>query len=349
MQSKINLLKTKISFHLRKQVTKKYVIFESDDWGLERAKDDNALQTIIDKYSKNKISRWTTDAIESVEDLEMLFQLFDTFKNKFEHNPVLTANFITHNIDYSSQDVLQFKPISEGYNFGDNNLFAKYKEGVEKNYFIPQLHGFSHYNTKVLEKDFHSKNFQEDFTIGFPMAKSTIKGSLQLYRGECFDPNFEITIKTATNVFKDVFGYYSKTFIPPNYLYDDKQNSILYANHIEQLQSSAHFLTQKGKNTIHPYFRKNNNLLYSVRGGRLDTHPDYNFLAEQCIKEIEAMFSYKTPAIIDVHRVNFSGKYFPETRQKTIEEMHKVLLYLYKNHPDVIFISSDALEGILNN
>lgn len=347
MPQSINLLKRKLSFHLRKKVEKKYVIFESDDWGLERAKDSTALQAIVDKYSKAKISRWTTDSLETVEDLDMLFDLLALFKNKFEHSPVITANFITHNIDYSSQEALQFKPISEGFNFGSTDLFAKYKEGFEKDYFIPQLHGFSHYNTEILKNNFHSSDFQEDLKVGFPMAKSTIKGNLKLYRGECFDPNFSSAIKAATEVFKTVFGYYSKTFIPPNYLYDDRQNSILYENHVEQLQSTAHFLDQKGKTALRPFFRKNNKLLYSVRYGRLDTHSDYNFLADHCIKEIEAMFSYKMPAIIDVHRVNFSGNYLPENRQKTIEELHKVLLYLQKNHPETIFISSDKLNDIM--
>ena len=242
MTKQMNVLKRKISFNLRKKVAKKYVILESDDWGLERAKDGDALQTIIDKYSAKKISRWTTDSLETVQDMDLLYDLFDTFKNKFENAPVLTANFITHNIDYSSKDRLQFKPISEGYNFGDTNLFAKYKEGFDKKYFIPQLHGFSHFNTNLLAQDFHSKDFLEDFATGFAMAKTTIKGNLKLYRGECFDPNFKTNFREAALVFEKTFGFYSKTFIPPNYLYDDKQNSILKQNHIELLQSSSDFL-----------------------------------------------------------------------------------------------------------
>ena len=98
---------------------------------------------------------------------------------------------------------------------------------------------------------------------------------------------------------------------------------------------------------MHPFFRKKEKLLYSVRYGRLDSHPDYNFLAEQCIKNIETMFYYKMPAIIDVHRVNFSGNFSPETRLQTIEELNKVLLYLYNKHPDTIFISSDAFINVL--
>ena len=88
------------------------------------------------------------------------------------------------------------------------------------------------------------------------MAKTTIKGNLKLYRGECFDPNFDPNFREAALVFEKTFGFYSKTFIPPNYLYDDKQNSILKQNHIELLQSSSHFLNENGECSVHPFFRK---------------------------------------------------------------------------------------------
>lgn len=339
----INRIKRKISFRLRKKITGKYVIIESDDWGLERARDSFAVQQIIEKYSEKNISRWTKDALETEEDLSLVFDLFDMFRNKFQNAPVITANFITHNLDYSSPNELKFKPISEGYNFGKDILFNKYQEGMDKGYFMPQLHGFSHYNTHLLKKDFHSCDFSEDFAIGFPLAKSTIKSNLGLYRAECFDPFFQDNLQKASAVFFDTFGYHSKTFIPPNYLYSNKHNSILATNHIQLLQASSHFLCEKGKSNIRPYLRKSDGLIYSLRNARLDVHKDYDFLANNCIKQIEGAFSNDMPAVIDIHRVNFAGSYSAETRLKTIEELNKVLLFLSKNHPDTIFISSYQL------
>jgi hypothetical protein len=278
-----------------------------------------------------------------------MFDLFSHFKNKFDKAPLLTANFITHNLDYSSIDTLQFKPISEGYNFGSETLFKKYREGMDGKYFIPQLHGFSHYDTTLLERDFRSENFRADFKIGFPLAISTIKGNLSIYRGECFDPNFDTNIVKAVEVFKSTFGFYSKTFIPPHYAFTSKASRLLSSQHICLLQSTGHFLSANGTGSVSPLFRKKKGLFYSSRNARLDTHSDYNYLAENCIRGIETAFAHNMPAVIDIHRVNFSGRFSPETRQKTLEELNKVFVHLYQNHPDIIFLSSDALISVLED
>lgn len=347
MKNRIIKIKQKISFRLRKKIDKKIIIIESDDWGLERASDSIAINSVVKKYGVENCSRWTFDALESVQDLDYIYQLFDNYNNHFQKPPIITANFITHNIDYSESSQLKFKPISSGYNFGEPSIFEKYKEGINKNYFKPQLHGFSHYNTTLLQKDFDSINFKDDFNLGFPLAKSTIKGNLDLYRAECFDPNFEINFQKANEVFFDTFGYHSKTFIPPNYLYSDLLNPIITNSGVELLQASSHFLNQEKSKPIRPFFRKNKGLQYSIRNARLDVHKDYNYLSNHCIQQINTAFSLQMPAIIDIHRVNFAGKYDIETRYKTIDELNKVLLYLSKHHSDVVFMTSDEFNEFL--
>lgn len=344
---RINRYKRLISYYLRKKVDQKLLVMESDDWGLERARDSNALEAIISKYGAERISRWTKDSLETVDDLVMIYDLFELHKDKFNSPPVLTANFVTHNLDYQSKYELKFKPISQGYNYGDAELFNKYNEGIKKKYFIPQLHGFSHYNVALLKKDFDSENFLEDFELGFPLAKSTIKGNLSMYRGECFDPDFSVNFSRATEAFNKRFGYYSTTFIPPNYIYNRKQSRTLIKNKIELLQSGATVVTDKGKNLISPFFRKKSRIIRSCRNARLDTHQDYNYLADHCINQINKAFEQKSPAVIDIHRVNFSGKFSPETREKTLTELDKVFTYLHKHHPQTKFLSSNELVKYL--
>ena len=113
MFRKINTYKRKLSFALRKKTNHKIVIIESDDWGMERAKNDHCLQAITSKYKINNITRWTTDALETTADMDLIFDLLNDYKDKFEQHPKITANFITHNIDHSSPEKLIFKPISD--------------------------------------------------------------------------------------------------------------------------------------------------------------------------------------------------------------------------------------------
>jgi hypothetical protein len=343
----LNTFKRKASFRLRRRLQVKCVLLESDDWGLERARDEEALARVVAKYGIENCSRWTTDALELPDDLDQLYHLLSHFKEKFEVGPVLTANFITHNIDYSMPQGLRFKPISEGFNFGDPGLFAKYREGIKKGVFVPQLHGFSHYDTGQLKQAYDCTEFRENFEIGFPLAKTTIKRNLWLYRGECFDPAFAGNIRSAAQVFKEVFGYHSRSFIPPHYLYEDRLGSTILSQRIELLQSSGHFLDPGGSNSLSPLFRKKRGLIYSSRNARLDTHHDYNYLGDRCIQSIERAFANRVPAVIDIHRVNFSGRYSPGTRQKTLDELALVLEYLHREHPETKFLSSDGLADML--
>ena len=99
----------------------------------------------------------------------------------------------------------------------------------------------------------------------------------------------------------------------------------------------------------HGFFRSKNQLLCSTRNCRLDVHSDYNYNSEFCIKGIERAFENEMPAIIDIHRVNFSGTYAPETRIKTLQELKKVFDYIYWKHPEVHFITSAQFSERLKN
>jgi hypothetical protein len=345
MQKKINRYLRLLSFKLRKKIDQKYVIIESDDWGLERAKDFDSLEKCKRKYGEELFSRWSTDALETTEDLDYIYDLMNSFKSKFETKPVITANFITHNIDQKRPDFLTFKSLSQN----NRELLDKYNEGISLKYFKPQLHGFSHYNNTKIAQDFNSESFQEDIKNGFPLIKTTLKGNLSLYRGECFDPNFEANFEKSQQEFKAVFGFFSATFVPPNYLFSNHNFKSLNDFDCKLLQASNHFINEKGFSFMVPLLNKKRGVLFSVRNARIDPQPEYNYLSESCIKQIEHAFKYKMPAVLDIHRVNFSGKFMPKMRMQTIEELEKVLLYLYRKHPETIFVTSDQLATILTS
>ena len=344
MNVKYNAFVKKASSFLGKKINKKIVVLESDDWGIMRAVDQKCLDYFLEKYGVSKATRWTLDTLETTEDLNLMYDLFQSYATNFINSPKLTANFITHNIDYNSSDELKFIPISEEFKNNNSQLLEKYKEGVAKNLFKPQLHGFSHFNTAQISNDFLSEEFQDNLKHQFPLAKTTFRGSMTLYRGEVFDSNFKENFIKAVQVFYETFGFYATTYIPPNYLYDFKWNKLLNTNHIELLQAASNLKNLKEEFTFNPFFYKNKNIINSTRNCRLDVHSDYNFLADQCIVSIEKNFMQKKPSIMDVHRVNFSGKFAPANRDKTLNELDKVFNYLKKNHPETVFMSSDELN-----
>jgi len=104
----LNIFKN-LPFYLRKKFSDKYILIESDDWGLERAASAETIDWMKQKYGEDKFSRWTLDTLETTDDLEILFDVIDRYKNKFEYPPVITANFITHNIDYTKTESLNYE------------------------------------------------------------------------------------------------------------------------------------------------------------------------------------------------------------------------------------------------
>lgn len=337
-----------LPFFLRRKFNEKFIIIESDDWGLERALTDESLDWVKEKFGEDKFSRWTRDSLETSEDLDLLFDLLERYQTKFEYPPVITANFITHNVDHSSKDKLNFIPICDGFNASSEDVRLLYKKGFENKYIFPQLHGYSHYNIDKVEKYFSSEEGMEALSKNFFEARSTIKGNLAFLQGELSEKNSQAgKIKEASEVFNKLFGFIPKTIIPPTFIFDIQLAKMLKDNKISLIQSSNRLVGSDNKRYYFPYFHKRKNLYWSIRNARLDPHTDYKFYHEQCVNSIEKAFESKSPAVIDFHRVNFAGKYAPAYRDRTLEELKLLLDKVCKKWPDAKFIHTQKLNDIL--
>lgn len=334
--------------YLRKKFNEKYIIIESDDWGLERQLTQEGINWMKKKFGNDKLTRWSTDSLETSEDISALFDLLDGYKNKFECPPVITANFITHNIDYKEDEELSFIPISKGFNKESEDVRDMYKKGIEEKFIFPQLHGYCHYNVAELKQYFKTEEGREANYEKFLTARSTIRGNLSFLQGELSENNITSgKLKEAADEFKNFFGFYSKTIIPPTFIFDVSLINTLKKNSITLVQSSNRLQTTAKKNYRIPYFQKRKGLYWSVRNARLDPHPEYKFYHEECLDTIGRVFENKSPAVIDFHRVNFAGKFARDYRNKTIQELKLLLDGIYKKWPDVKFIHTQKLNDIL--
>ncbi len=323
----------------------KIVVIESDDWGMERAMDEQAMAHAEKKYSKANFTRWTTDALETTEDIDLVCNLLANYANQFQNKPVITANFITHNIDYASPETCQFKSIASL----DPQLIGKYQTAIASGHLYAELHGYSHFQHNQLLHYFASTEGKVDFANRFFFAKTTIKNHLKFLRGEFAKSNTyaKENFLQAVQVFKNVFGYSPKTFIAPNFILDDLFLDSIKNQGIHTLQSANRLVSGKEAKLIVATFGFTENLFFSARNCRLDPHPHYQFYADQCIASIEKSFAANVPAVIDCHRVNFSGRFTPDYRNTTLNELKKVLDHLAAKHPDSLFLNSAQLKDQL--
>lgn len=334
-----------IPFYLRKKTDAKLVVIESDDWGLQRATSNASLEWVASKYGKENFTRWTTDALETTEDLGLLFDLLKSYKNDFLYAPIITANYITHNFDYDSKDKLQLKPIEISIKQENPELYQMVLSGMKDKVFHPQLHGYCHFNFALLQNYFNSEEGKEEYANDYFLAKSTIKSHLTYLEGESIkaNSNFIDQLGKAQEVFFKTFGFYSESFIPPRHIIDRNLVRELGNYHIKFLQGGNVLLNSNSRRYYVPFYSKFLAQSWLARNCRLDSHRDYNFGADQCINKIEIAFRNKLPAVIDTHRVNYSGCFTPVERDKSLEELKKVLNYLKQKHPEVLFISSDKV------
>jgi hypothetical protein len=260
----------------RKKISGKYILIESDDWGLEMTHNNAALEFLASKYGRESFTRWTTDSLETPNDLKQLYQLLFLYKDSFDKPPVITANFITHNIDYSKRDAIHFRPISEGFSTGFESPLDLYKEGIAQRYIVPQLHGFSHYHLEVLNQLFQSDEGQELYAQKALPAYFTIKNKRKVYIQNWqmkwpLSPRYlKKYIQLAHDEFKKYFGFPSVSIIPPTYAFNPANYNILKQEGISAMQGANVLVDGDGKLIFNLWNRKKRGIHALARICRLD-------------------------------------------------------------------------------
>jgi len=85
-----------------RRLNRRYVVFESDDWGSERIPSKESLKKLGNlgaDINNNPFSR--LDSLETGDDLTALFEVLRSFKDINGNNPVITANIVPANPDYN--------------------------------------------------------------------------------------------------------------------------------------------------------------------------------------------------------------------------------------------------------
>ncbi len=347
---------------------RKIVVIESDDWGSIRMpslKVFRELKNLNIDVSSDEFTSY--DSLASYSDLEILFETLYKHKDS-ENNPaVITANTIVANPN--------FEKIKEsGYrnyfyeNFTETlkrysqhaSSFELWKQGMSEGVFHPQLHGREHVNVALwlnhLRRDV--KFIEEAFKFEmFGLSSKLYSKSGESYMA-AFDYDEQETlnfiqqaIKDAQNIFAEIFGYQSKSFIAPNYIWSNQIENFLAEVGIKYIQSSRYQISPRFEkrngiaNSKHNLGEINsNNQIYLVRNCifepslRTSINP-----VENTLKQVETSFFWKKPAIISSHRLNYIGYINQENRNKNIKYLDLLLKGILKKWPDVQFMTSDML------
>lgn len=345
------------------------VVFESDDWGSIRMSNKKDWDELLKGgYAVDKRPYERFDTLESAEDLEALFEVLCKYRDFNGNHPVITANMLMANPDFEKIEESGFKEyyyenVASTYEryYGDTKVLGLMKQGVDEGLLMPQSHGREHFN--VMQWMYGLQYGDEDLLTAFRYSMCGIapkdhpeRGNqmMNALKAEDNKQQEEINriVVEGLNMFEKMWGFKSKTFVAPCYLWNEFVERVLADNGVQLIQTA-----RKSKPYCHykeRYFysgqRNNLGLLYSIRNCNFEPSTDKaGASAESLLKQIDAIISSQKIAVVSTHRINYVSGINERNRTKTLKILDSFLTSLLKKYPDIEFISSDELINIIDN
>lgn len=345
---------------------RKIVVIESDDWGSIRMPNREVYRKMLDaglrvdncNYCKN-------DSLASKDDFEQLYEVLTKHKDSKGNHPIITANTIVANPDFEKIKNNDFKeyfyePFTETLKKYPNHSFDQWKEGIKNKIFYPQFHGREHLNVnrwlKLLQKP------SEEVHLGFNNELFGISSTISNESNPSLMAALDIDdlsqvkdihhiMESGLTLFEKTFGYKSKSFIAPNYIWSQEIEDLLAKYNVEFFQGG---LMQKIplKENKYNYMGKvnKNNQVYLTRNVMFEP----SMLIEKdwvsaAMGEISRAFKQKKPSIICSHRVNYIGGIFEDNRIKNLRILDELLSKIITKWPDVEFMTSVELGSLMKD
>lgn len=352
--------------------TKRHIIvIESDDWGSIRMPSKTTYNRLMNAGIRvDKCHYCTNDAIASTDDLSLLFEILNSFKDINGKPVVITANAVVANPDFekiraSDFNCYYYKRIDEGFKeiVGCENLLELWKEGNANGYFRLQSHGREHLNiTRWMH--YLQENFPET-RFAFDNGVYGISTHITCEKRKSFLPAFDFENKQeeiivnkiaidGLRIFEELFRFKSKSIIAPNYTWGRSLEAAVSKAGVQYIQGSqiARYKNAEGENNkkrIRYIGKKNSyNQIDLSRNALFEPseNPDIDWV-DSCLADIAIAFRWYHPAIICSHRVNFVSNLNPGNRDKSLVQLKKLLTKIQQKWPDVEFMSSDHLGDII--
>ncbi len=351
---------------------KKFILIESDDWGAIRMPSKAVYDELLSKgvpVDRNYFTKY--DCLESNQDLEQLFHVLSSFKDRKGNHPVITANALIANPDFEKVEASKFSEyhyelVSETYNRYENNskTLQNWKDnGIAKRMLWPQFHGREHLNPKEWLKTLNANVEQEK--IGFENRailgignKLSSKRSNEYMAAFEFEDEIEMNqihqiTKEGLELFEQFFGFKSKSFVASCSIRSDKLDKVLSENGVMYHQLGQHLEPiGEGKCKLVNRFWGDTNQygqIYWRRNATFEPSRDPSFdWVNSCMAEIKIAFRWGKPAVINSHRVNYIGSIFEENRENGLKLLQNLLQAIVKEWPEVEFISSDQLGDFMS-
>lgn len=350
------------------------MVIESDDWGTIRMPSREVYDEFMScgiRVDRDPYCRY--DNLATKHDLENLFEVLHSVKDKNGHSAVITANTLSANpvfdkIKESNFTQYYFEPFTETLkrDAAHVDAFDMWKQGMAEGVFHPQSHGREHLYVKKWLRTLQNGDLitRTAFDLGTWGLTAHVDTSIKEYYMGAFNSSedadiqeFENIIDDALRMFKNIFGFESKSFIATTYEWSPKIEPFLAQRGVKYIQGTFQQKIPIGddlgvKVTYHGFqgTRTKAGLIRLLRNCFFEpsTKENYDWVGD-CLKRIEIAFRWDKAVNISAHRVNFIGSIDAANTDKNLLEFKHLLQEIVKRWPDVEFVTSDQLGEIIEN
>lgn len=349
-------------------------MFESDDWGMIRMASRDAYERLLVKghpvdtcpYNRN-------DGMESNADMTALLETLESVRGADGKPAKFTLNNVVANPDFnkikeSGFTSYHFEPFTDTltkYSETDK-VEDLYREGISQGFFQVQFHGREHVNVNrwlsALENGDKAvlDAFEENmFTVPSGVGVSGRRDFLDTY-GMAYEKEYEPiegSIHSGLDTFENIWGFRSKSFIAPCYVWHRHIEQYLKKGGVKYIQGSH--VQVEPKDGLALEYRKRYHytgqkselgMYYLVRNASFEpsTYRNREKAITDALARITIAFKWKKPAIISTHRLNYIGRHIPENRDQNLKLLEELLREIMRRYPDVVFMSSDELGDLIS-
>ena len=354
------------------RTNRRILVLESDDWGSIRMPSLDVANklTLLGIKLSSPNSYDVLDTIETESDLTCLMEILDSVHDKNGNPAKITMNYVMGNPDFGRieannyqdffyerfyETYLRYSHCAHSYDY--------LKEGIRKGLFQPQFHSREHLNVPKWMRCL--QNGDRSVTEGFKKGVFSIQPSdyfASTNEMAAFDAEIESdcdfinqSVNEGLHLFKEVFGFDSKTMIAPCHTWDPYLEKTVKRLGIKVMQSSAvqrysFFYSQQSGEKTHLRWMGDSNedgMHFTIRNCSFEPAERGNYGLDRCLRDIERQIKWQHPAIITSHRQNFIGELHKENRDNNLRDLRVLLTTVKKQYPDVEFMSSDELADLL--
>lgn len=371
----LNTIKFNAKNLLGWQTKRRIVAFSVDDYGNVRLDSKKAGEKMRESGLEAKSRFDLLDSLENTRDLEMLLETLYSVRDYNGNHPVFTVLAVPCNIDFERMaednnnhyyyELLPetFAKLEARFPKAYNGTWKLWQEGISKQLIVPQFHGREHFNLKVFNEKIRAKDRSILISLqNRSNARIKVTGYSSIIYTAAFqfwdfkeNDHLQEIIRDGLDCFEKVFNQRASEFNAPGSYENSVLHKVLSENGIRYLYTGRlrkehqGFGKYKTRKELYYTGRKNHlGQVYIVKNSVFEPSDNrgYDWI-NYTLKEIEAAFRWKKPAIISSHRANYSGHIDEKNREIGITSLRNLLLRIVERWPDVEFMSTENLLNIL--